>query len=119
MSTETNGKSAWMMLFSSLSAIAVLIAGAWVIIDLKIENSVFRATRASTEELATVKVEATAARALIEARLVEVETQFRAADEFRNINLAGQMRYNSLLWQQCFGTSFPTEVYFPAISQKK
>lgn len=50
-------------------------------------------------------------------RLREVETQFRAADEFRNINLAGQMRFNGLLWQQSFGSPFPQEVYFPSIAK--
>jgi hypothetical protein len=51
----------------------------------------------------------------LEVKLQEVETQFRAMDEFRNINLAGQMRFNSLLWQKAYGQSFPQEVYFPSI----
>lgn len=50
-------------------------------------------------------------------RLAEVETQFKAADEYRNINLAGQMRFNSLLWQKSYGEPFPNETYFPAISR--
>jgi predicted Holliday junction resolvase-like endonuclease len=51
-------------------------------------------------------------------RLGEVETQFRAADEFRNVNLASQMRFNSLLWQKAYGEQFPGEIYFPTITKK-
>lgn len=53
-----------------------------------------------------------------EISLIEIETQFRASDEFRNVNLAGQMRFNSLMWQQIFGVPFPMEVYFPSISKQ-
>lgn len=52
-------------------------------------------------------------------RMDEVETQFRALDEFRNINLASQMRYNALLWKQTYGSDFPNAVYFPQISRQK
>ncbi len=55
----------------------------------------------------------------LEVELSEVETQFKAADDYRNINLAAQMRFNSLLWQQAFGQPFPSEVYFPSISNRK
>lgn len=50
-------------------------------------------------------------------RLAEVETQFRAADEFRNINLASTHRSFGLLWPKVFGQEFPQEVYFPRISK--
>lgn len=50
-------------------------------------------------------------------RLSEIETQFRAADEYRNINLANQMRWVALLWQKTYGEPLPGEVYFPAISK--
>ncbi len=51
------------------------------------------------------------------ATITEIESQFKAADEYRNINLAGQMRTNALLWQRIYGEPYPTEVYFPSISR--
>lgn len=51
--------------------------------------------------------------------LVEVETQFKASDEFRNVNLAEQMRINSMLWQHTFGTPFPAETYYPSIAKPR
>ena len=54
----------------------------------------------------------------LESKIEEIETQFRAVDEFRNVNLAGQMRFNALLWQKAYGETFPSEVYFPTISRK-
>ncbi len=50
-------------------------------------------------------------------KLAEVETQFRAADEYRNVNLAGEMRFVSLLWQKSYGEPFPSDIYFPTISR--
>lgn len=55
---------------------------------------------------------------MVTERLGEVETQFRAADEYRNVMLATQMRYIGLLWHKAYGEPFPTETYFPTISRK-
>ena len=55
---------------------------------------------------------------MVTERLGEVETQFRAADEYRNVMLATQMRYVALLWHKAYGEPFPTETYFPTISRK-
>lgn len=56
---------------------------------------------------------------MVTERLGEVETQFRAADNMRNVNLAAQMRVNALLWQKVFEASLPTEVYYPEISNRR
>jgi hypothetical protein len=51
--------------------------------------------------------------------LTEIETQFRAADQVRNIQFANQLRYDALLWERIFGTRFPSDIqYYPSISQK-
>lgn len=55
----------------------------------------------------------------LEVQLTEVETQFKAADDYRNINLTSQMRLNSLMWQKAYGEPFPSEMYFPSISNRK
>ena len=55
----------------------------------------------------------------LEVKLSEIETQFKAADDYRNMNLASNQRYISLLWQKTYGESFPTEIYFPEISNRR
>jgi hypothetical protein len=55
----------------------------------------------------------------LQTQLNEIETQFKANDEFRNVNLAGQMRINSMLWQKVFDQTFPSETYYPTISNRK
>lgn len=52
-------------------------------------------------------------------RLQEIETQFKAADDFRNINLAQQSRVNALMWRQAYGVDFPQELYYPAIAKPR
>lgn len=54
---------------------------------------------------------------VLSAKLVEVETQFKAADQSRNVQFANQLRWDSLLWEKAFGTRFPSEVaFYPNIS---
>lgn len=55
------------------------------------------------------------------AALVEVETQFCAADIMRNLNQANDSRFLSLLWQKAFidGTRLPTDnAYYPVICNR-
>lgn len=49
----------------------------------------------------------------------EVETQFKAADEFRNMNHSTVMRYVGILWQQMNGVALPADGYYPSISKQR
>lgn len=54
-----------------------------------------------------------------EAALTEVETQFRASDQVRNLQDANQWRIISLIFEKSFKQKFPSDIqYYPNISQK-
>lgn len=56
--------------------------------------------------------------ATIDAKLVEVETQFRSDDQSHNIQWANVLRYISLLWKKAYGTDFPSAIqYYPEIAR--
>jgi hypothetical protein len=49
---------------------------------------------------------------------VETETQFRAADQLRNLMHLSDLRVESLLWKKTFGTDYPIgEPYLPTIAR--
>lgn len=53
------------------------------------------------------------------AALTEIETQFRAEDETRNMMHLYDLRQIALLWEKVFGQRFPTDAnYFPDIGKK-
>lgn len=49
--------------------------------------------------------------------LREVETQFLASDQMRNIQLSSNMRWTAILWKKVYGDDFPTYEYYPSIAQ--
>lgn len=52
--------------------------------------------------------------------LIEVETQFRSADQTRNIMHANDLRVRAMLWKKTFGVEYPTNnAYYPTIAQDK
>ena len=51
-------------------------------------------------------------------KLTEIETQFRSEDEARNIQWADMRRTMALIWEQAFGTRYPSDIsYYPHIGQ--
>lgn len=108
MSAETNGKQTLVLVFAALGVLGTFIAGASVIVDQKVELAVLKTTMAERVGLA-----------VMETRLVEVETQFRAADQIRNIQWAHTLRFDTLLWEKTFpGSRFPSDVaYYPQVAR--
>ena len=52
------------------------------------------------------------------AQMVEIESQFAAADHIRNLQNVHTMRMISLLWEKVYGQRFPSELqFYPNISQ--
>jgi hypothetical protein len=119
MSAESgNGRSNWTLIISAVSMSGVFVAGAWVIIGLKIENSVSDATADMSRQLAELKAQQIAHNDLLRAKLIEIETQFRAEDQLRNIQWADQRRTLTMLWEKTFNSRYPSEVqFYPSISQ--
>jgi hypothetical protein len=53
-----------------------------------------------------------------QATFTEIETQFRASDQSRNVQFANQQRTNALLWRKSYGESYPSEIqYYPEIAR--
>jgi len=54
----------------------------------------------------------------LELKSVEIETQFRAEDQMRNVQFATQQRMNAFLWEKAFGSRYPSDaIFYPAISK--
>lgn len=52
--------------------------------------------------------------------LVEIETQFRATDQVRNVIHANDLRVQSMLWRKSFGQDYPIgNAYYPSIAQER
>lgn len=80
----------------------------------KINDSLDKLEQGQADLLTEVKSNQSA----LNAKLIEIETQFASADQMRNANQANNMRFIALLWEKTYGTRFPSEIqYYPSISQ--
>lgn len=56
---------------------------------------------------------------VIRSDLREVETQFRASDQVRNLTHANDLRVQAMLWKKAFGADFPLDnAYYPEIARE-
>ena len=112
-----------------------LVVGGYFVIQLSIANAVtpVKATAASAAETVTTLAASHSAlahqvtdnmtiiatnRARIEATLIEIETQFRASDEFRNMQAAANSRQLATMWSKIFpDIPYPAAVYYPHIAK--
>jgi hypothetical protein len=164
-SVHAVGKPNWAAMASLASAFFVVIAGGWLVIGLKIDDSLAPITvgveqarttlSLDTQRLTSLEARAAASGeadtvsktdraqlngrmhdveqtisvtvaerrqqfAVMEARLVEVETQFCASDIVRNLMHATDMRLISLLWRKAFpDTLLPTDnSYYPMVCNR-
>jgi len=69
------------------------------------------------ERLDRIEAETKASEAKWTEKQTEQESQFRSADQVRNLQIATQMRFVALLWQRTYGDKFPDFLFNPAISQ--
>jgi len=84
-------------------------------VSIKDRDELHQSTSVNSEKIAesNFKIER------LQAALAEVETQFRASDQVRNIQFANQLRLDALMWEKIFGDRFPSDIqYYPQISQK-
>lgn len=58
-----------------------------------------------------------ASTAKLDAATVEIESQFRASDQYHNVQQANALRYTALLWEKTYDQKFPEISYFPSIAQ--
>jgi hypothetical protein len=70
------------------------------------------------ERLNEIGIQVHAQKASYDSKLIEIETQFSASDQVRNLQHSTAMRNIALLWEKVYGSRFPSEVqYYPTISQ--
>jgi len=51
--------------------------------------------------------------------LTEIETQFRAVENYQSLQRADQLRTNGLLWQKAYGEPYPDAAFYPSIARPK
>lgn len=100
---------------------AVLVTGSLVTLYVQV-NTAYSTANDTKERLdrltSVVELQRTQITQLCSS-LVEVETQFKSADQTRNIMHANELRIDSMLWQKTFRSTFPTDnAYYPTIAQE-
>lgn len=129
---EEGTKPNYPFIIGILSTAATVMTGMWLIIGLKIDNTVSpievklaslgsRIEVASTqitsgdERINLLRLETTQ----IKSSEIEIETQFCASDIVRNLNHATDMRIASQLWKKTFNEILPTDnAYYPQICSR-
>lgn len=69
------------------------------------------------DRLDRIEVELKASEAKWTEKQTEQESQFRSADQVRNLQHITSMRYVALLWEKIYGARFPEFMFNPSIAQ--
>jgi hypothetical protein len=107
-----------------LVAFAVYTGGAWALITSHIDSRVeplkdkVIALEKLQEKYDVVLQQAASDHSERLANEREIETQFRASDEARNVQFATQQRMDALLWEKVFSNRYPSDaIYYPHIAK--
>jgi hypothetical protein len=117
---EGNGTARW-QLWVSLASVGLVLMGALMALYLTANKAADDAAKLTARmaivESGVAKNDREIAGMM--ADLCEVETQFRADDQTRNLMHANEMRIDSMLWKRAFGSEYPTDnAYYPTIAQE-
>ena len=114
------------MAISILGVVLVMVGGGWSLIGLYIKSEVTQQISIISHEnselretLAQLKQGHLSNEALLNSRLVEIETQFRAEDQLRNIQWADMRRTISLLWHRTYNEDYPAQQFYPSIAKEQ
>ncbi len=117
----TNGTAKW-QLWVSLASIGVVVLGSLMVLYFTAFSAL---AKVDALEIRVALMENTAGAtrtdvSVIRRDLREIETQFRAADQVRNIMHANDLRTMSMLWKKAFNADYPiSNAYYPTIAQDK
>lgn len=114
-----NGTARW-QLWVSLVGVGVILLGSMMTLYVQVNTAYTTANelQARVDRLSAQVTDDRSRLAIVCADLVEVETQFRASDQVRNLMQANNLRIESILWQKEFGSPYPAEnPYLPTIAQ--
>lgn len=126
MTAPVNGTARW-QLWVSVGTLGLVVFGAIIALYINLANVTNTATNArSTIEAMQARLDRLDSRtaqnstdiSVFRSNLTEVETQFRASDELRNLTHAADMRVTAMLWEKQFKSRYPTDnAYYPSISR--
>lgn len=114
----TSRQTNWGTIIAACSLVITLVGAIGYAIISPIKTEIEGNGKVATlqREIADLKIQN--AQELNNARFVEIETQFRAADQSRNVQFATQQRIDAILWEKTFGTRYPSDaVYYPNIAK--
>lgn len=124
---EGNGNVRWQT-WAALAAVALPIMASLVAFLVQVGQLSYNVSQldASNRDLQrrVEKLDEAAAGQRIDAakaqeRLTEIETQFRASDQVRNLMHANDLRMQSMLWKKAFGQDYPiANAYYPTIARQ-
>lgn len=117
-----NGRTPWGLLASIVSVVVpVLVFSFWVgTIQASVAENKGRleVTERRLAELEQLDRQEQLELATVCSSLVEVETQFRGADQVRDLMHLGDLRTSALLWRKVYGTDYPIGTpYLPTIAR--
>lgn len=129
-------RTPWQLILSSAALVFVLIGGGWKVVDLQSQLTVAQTigpiregAQRTDQDLSDLhrRADANAANmgqlrervSRLETHNIEIETQFRALDEFHNLARVDEMRFRGLIWPRLFdGQQYPPLFYAPKIGMQ-
>lgn len=115
-----NGTARW-QLWLSAATVGLTLMGSIFFLYQTATDALGRAREldAKVAQLEAVVADHTASLRVVRSDLREVETQFRAADQIRNLTHATDMRIQAMLWRKTFGAEYPVgNAYYPQIARE-
>lgn len=120
-SPAPNGTAKW-QLWATVAGLAVVVLGAMMTLYVQV-NTAYTTAQELQARVDRISASMAASQGQITqlcASMVEIETQFRASDQVRNLMHIGDLRVQSLLWQKAFGREYPVVApYLPSIAQEQ
>lgn len=130
---SNQGKPNWAVIFGACGIFVPIITALWIVIKLQTDATIAPLVAKSsssetdraylnqkTDTNGSRIAELNAKQAAHEAALTEIESQFRALENYQNLMRADQIRTNALLWKKAFGDEYPSgAAFYPSIARPK
>lgn len=117
--SETNGTARWQVWVTAAS-VAVILVGALMTLYVQVNTAYTTAVelQGRVDRLALALAASESQVTQLCSALVEVETQFRASDQVRNLMHVNDLRTEAMLWRKSFGADYPMgDAYLPTIAR--
>jgi hypothetical protein len=110
VSDNGNGTARW-QLWVSLASVGVVVFGSLMVLYLTATSALQKATalEGRVNRLEEITQTNRTDISVMRAALVETETQFKSADQTRNLMHADDLRVRAMLWKKVFGVEYPID----------